>query len=90
LAYFRTTHKEIRILKNKFALLTKPGDFTGTVYKKPEWAIIYLPRKNNLKLGMFGRCLFDIFSLGINSFRNLEKILFSAYKENTLNGEKKY
>jgi hypothetical protein len=43
LAYFRTTHKEIRIGLNKFALLTIPGDFKGTVLyiKKIECGIIY-------------------------------------------------
>ncbi len=69
MAYFRITHKEIRIRINKFALLTKPGDFD---FKKTEWAIIYLARKNNLKI----------------KFSEILKKLLSAYKENTLNGEK--
>jgi hypothetical protein len=45
----------------------------GQYLKKIEWAIIYLPKKNNLQI------LF---------FRNLEKNLLSAYMEKTLNGEK--
>ncbi len=76
MAYFRTTHKEIRIRLNKFALLTIPGDFKGTVLyiKKIEWGIIYLPRKKTTRKFYF--------------LEILKKNLLSAYMENTLNGEK--
>ncbi len=33
-AYFRITHRELRTRWNKFASLTKPGDFKGAVYRK--------------------------------------------------------
>ncbi len=73
LAYFRNTHKGLRICRSKFAPLTMPADFKGTY--RNNWMrpyILYWPIKNNL----------HFLSLVFKS-----NLLF-GYMENTLKGKK--
>ncbi len=71
MAYFRTTHKEIGIRLNKFAVLTIPGDFKGTIYQKIEWGITY------------GTCL-ERTTYKFYFSEIFKKYLLSASMENTL------
>ncbi len=38
MAYFRNTHKELRICRSKFAPFTMPADFKGT-FRTIEWGL---------------------------------------------------